>query len=113
MIHDILRMGDPRLLEVSQPVRDLHAPELKTLVADMFETMHAASGAGLAAPQTTRGLLVHRVARPGCPWAPIRRPGPDGQPLPEMRDHVAPPSIDFQSPLAVPPPFMQHVVRRR
>ena len=37
--------------KVSQPVQDLAAPELKTLVDDMFETMHAASGAGLAAPQ--------------------------------------------------------------
>ena len=51
MIHQTLRMGDPRLLQVSQPVADFAAPELKTLVDDMFETMQAASGAGLAAPQ--------------------------------------------------------------
>ena len=51
MIHQILRMGDPRLLQISEPVHDVSAPELRTLVDDMFETMHAASGAGLAAPQ--------------------------------------------------------------
>ncbi|MGZ8253422.1 MAG: peptide deformylase [Burkholderiaceae bacterium] len=51
MIREILRMGDPRLLRVSEPVRDLGAPELRMLVHDMFETMEAADGAGLAAPQ--------------------------------------------------------------
>jgi peptide deformylase len=51
MIHPILRMGDPRLLRIAQPVERFDTPELHTLVADMFETMHAASGAGLAAPQ--------------------------------------------------------------
>ena len=58
MIHPILRMGDPRLLQVSRPVIDLEAPELKTLVDDMFETMHAANGAGLAAPQIGVPLRV-------------------------------------------------------
>jgi peptide deformylase len=51
MIREILRMGDPRLLQISQPVRDVQSPELRNLVDDMFETMQAASGAGLAAPQ--------------------------------------------------------------
>ena len=50
-IHEILKMGDPRLLRVAQPVRAFDTPELHALVADMFETMHAADGAGLAAPQ--------------------------------------------------------------
>lgn len=44
-------MGDPRLLRVAQPVRAFDTPELHALVADMFETMQAAQGAGLAAPQ--------------------------------------------------------------
>ena len=51
MIHDILRMGDPRLLRVAQPVVAFDTPELHALIADMFETMHHATGAGLAAPQ--------------------------------------------------------------
>jgi peptide deformylase len=47
----VLRMGDPRLLQVSEPVHNLDSPELLELLADMRETMAALSGAGLAAPQ--------------------------------------------------------------
>lgn len=50
-VRDILRMGDPRLLRVAQPVREFNTPELHALIRDMFDTMHAANGAGLAAPQ--------------------------------------------------------------
>lgn len=50
-VREILKMGDPRLLRVAQEVRDFDSPELHALVADMFETMAAARGAGLAAPQ--------------------------------------------------------------
>jgi peptide deformylase len=50
-VHEILKMGDPRLLRVAQPVREFDTPELHALIADMFETMEAAQGAGLAAPQ--------------------------------------------------------------
>ncbi|HEY8049215.1 MAG TPA: peptide deformylase [Ramlibacter sp.] len=50
-IHEILKMGDPRLLRVAQPVEKFDTPQLRRLVADMFETMKAANGAGLAAPQ--------------------------------------------------------------
>ena len=50
-VREILKMGDPRLLRVAQPVRAFNTPELHTLVADLFETMRAVDGAGLAAPQ--------------------------------------------------------------
>lgn len=50
-VHEILKMGDARLLRVAQPVTEFGTPELHQLVADMFETMKAAQGAGLAAPQ--------------------------------------------------------------
>jgi len=50
-IHTILKMGDPRLLRVAPRVERFGTPELRTLVDDMFETMHAVNGAGLAAPQ--------------------------------------------------------------
>jgi len=50
-VHEILKMGDARLLRVAQPVRNFGTPELRTLIADMFDTMKAANGAGLAAPQ--------------------------------------------------------------
>jgi len=51
-------MGDPRLLEIAQPVRDFNAPELHALIADMRATMAALNGAGLAAPQIGVGLQV-------------------------------------------------------
>jgi peptide deformylase len=59
MIRPILRMGDPRLLQVSAPVTAFNTPELDELLADMFETMHDADGAGLAAPQI--GVLLRVV----------------------------------------------------
>lgn len=51
MIYPIVKMGDPRLLKVSDPVRDFDTPALHQLIADMFATMQDANGAGLAAPQ--------------------------------------------------------------
>ena len=50
-VYEILKMGDPRLLRVAQPVQQFDTPALRALIADMFETMEAADGAGLAAPQ--------------------------------------------------------------
>jgi len=50
-IREILRMGDPRLLRQAEPVVQFATAELETLIADMFETMRAVNGAGLAAPQ--------------------------------------------------------------
>jgi peptide deformylase len=58
MIREILRMGDPRLLRVAEPVTRFNTPELQQLLTDMFETMRAADGAGLAAPQIGVGLRV-------------------------------------------------------
>ena len=51
MIREILKMGDARLLRVAKPVEAFDTPELHALIADMFDTMHAAGGVGLAAPQ--------------------------------------------------------------
>ena len=50
-VREILKMGDARLLRVAQPVQRFGTPELAALVADMQDTMVAANGAGLAAPQ--------------------------------------------------------------
>ena len=50
-VREILKMGDPRLLRVAAPVTAFGTPDLHALVADMFDTMAAANGAGLAAPQ--------------------------------------------------------------
>ena len=50
-VREILKMGDPRLLRVAEPVREFNTPAMDALIADMFDTMHHANGAGLAAPQ--------------------------------------------------------------
>lgn len=50
-VREILKMGDSRLLRVAPPVTEFDTPALHALVADMFDTMAAAKGAGLAAPQ--------------------------------------------------------------
>ena len=57
-IHDILKMGDARLLRIAEPVTAFDTPELHALVADMRETMAAVNGAGLAAPQIAVNLQV-------------------------------------------------------
>jgi peptide deformylase len=51
MIREILKMGDPRLLRIAEPVDKFDTPELHAVIQDMFETMYDANGAGLAAPQ--------------------------------------------------------------
>lgn len=58
MIRDVLKMGDPRLLRVSRPVTGFGTAELQSLITDMFDTMRAANGAGLAAPQIGVDLRV-------------------------------------------------------
>jgi peptide deformylase len=50
-IRPVLRMGDPRLLRLSDPVREFDSAELHALLADMQDTMASLNGAGLAAPQ--------------------------------------------------------------
>jgi peptide deformylase len=57
-IRDVLKMGDPRLLEPARPVEDFDSPELVQLIVDMHDTMRALNGAGLAAPQIGVGLQV-------------------------------------------------------
>ena len=78
MIHDILKMGDPRLLRIAPPVPAsmFGSSELDTLIADMFETMHAADGVGLAAPQIGVDLQLvifgfeHSERYPDAPEVP-------------------------------------------
>jgi peptide deformylase len=59
MIRPVLRMGDPRLLEISRPVTRFGDSFLKELLADMRDTMAHLNGAGLAAPQI--GVLARVV----------------------------------------------------
>ena len=76
-IRDILKMGDPRLLRVAAPVTAFDTDELHQLVADMFETMRAVNGAGLAAPQigVDRQLVIFGTDSPNPRY-------PDAPPVP-------------------------------
>ncbi|WP_423680007.1 MULTISPECIES: peptide deformylase [unclassified Undibacterium] len=74
MIHPILKMGDPRLLRVAEPVTQFDTPELHKLISEMFETMVAANGAGLAAPQIGVNLqlvIFGFKSNPRYPDAPV------------------------------------------
>lgn len=57
-LRTILKMGDPRLLRVAQPVTDFDSADLRALVQDLRDTMAAAHGAGIAAPQIGVDLAV-------------------------------------------------------
>ncbi len=58
MIREVLKMGDPRLLQQARPLHQFDTPELHALLADMRDTMEHLSGAGLAAPQIGIDLQV-------------------------------------------------------
>ena len=59
MIREVLRMGNPQLLQPSLPVRAFGTPELEALLQDLRDTMAYKHGAGLAAPQI--GVLLQVV----------------------------------------------------
>jgi peptide deformylase len=75
-VREILKMGDPRLLRVAPPVREFDTPELRALIGDLFDTMAAANGAGLAAPQIGVDLQLvifgfdHNERYPDAPPVP-------------------------------------------
>ena len=76
-VREILKMGDPRLLRVAQPVREFGTSGLRALIDDMFDTMAAARGVGLAAPQIGEDLQLvifgvdHNERYPDAPDVPM------------------------------------------
>ena len=74
-VRDILKMGDARLLRVAQPVSRFDTDELHLLITDLLDTMRAADGAGLAAPQIGVDLQVvifgTNTSNPRYPDAPL------------------------------------------
>ena len=74
-LHEILKMGDPRLLRIAQPVTTFDTDALHLLVSDMFYTMQSVNGAGLAAPQIGVDLQVvifgSDQVNPRYPQAPM------------------------------------------
>src|ERR671918_1914205 len=75
-VRPVLRMGDPRLLQVSRRVEKLDTPELHALIADMHDTMRALNGAGLAAPQIGVDLQVVIFGVDANPRYPEAEPVP-------------------------------------
>ncbi|WP_299760100.1 peptide deformylase [Ramlibacter sp.] len=74
-VREILKMGDARLLRLAKPVEAFDTPELRALLVDMHDTMQAASGAGLAAPQIGVDLQLvvfgTDAPNPRYPEAPV------------------------------------------
>ena len=72
----VLRIGDPRLLKVAQAVTAFGTPELIALIEDLFDTMRANNGVGIAAPQIGVDLRVvifgfeHNARYPDAPPVP-------------------------------------------
>jgi peptide deformylase len=102
-VRPILRIGHPLLLQPAQPVGEFNTPALDALIQDMFDTMRAANGAGLAAPQI--GVLLRVVIfgfeenprYPGRPSVPRTiLINPEIEPLGEVRES------DWEGCLSVP-----------
>jgi peptide deformylase len=77
-VREILRMGDARLLRTAQLVAEFDTDALHLLVTDLLDTMRAANGAGLAAPQIGVDLQVvifgSHARNPRYPDRPIVPP---------------------------------------
>lgn len=109
-VREILKMGDPRLLRLAQAVTAFDTDELHLLVSDLLDTMHAANGAGLAAPQI--GVDLQLVAfgtgelNPRYPEAPpVPRTvlvNPVITPLPNLVDGNLLEVSDWEGCLSVP-----------
>ena len=103
-IREILKMGDPRLLKVAQPVTEFDTPELHALLQDLQDTMAAANGAGLAAPQI--GVDLQLVVFGSCRVNP-RYPEADIVPFTVLCNQVLTPlgveeNADWEGCLSVP-----------
>jgi len=69
-VRRVLKMGDSLLFRVADPVVEFNTADLDNLIADMFDTMAALDGAGLAAPQigVSRRIVIFGVeANPRYP----------------------------------------------
>ena len=75
-IREVLKMGDPRLLQVAEPVAEFGTDELRALITDMFDTMEDYNGAGLAAPQigVSQRVVIFGIEEnpryPDAEWVP-------------------------------------------
>jgi peptide deformylase len=58
MMYEVVKYGDPVLEQRCAPVTEFNTPELNQFIADMFETMYASRGVGLAAPQVGKPIRL-------------------------------------------------------
>jgi peptide deformylase len=76
-VRPVVKMGDPLLYRGAEPVTAFDTPALRALIADMFDTMAALNGAGLAAPQigvSQRVVIFEVQSNPRYPDAePVPR----------------------------------------
>lgn len=110
-IREILKMGDPRLLRIAPPVTLFDTDELHLLISDMLDTMLAADGAGLAAPQIGVDLQLvifgSNARNPRYPQAPVVPQtvllNPVITPLPQSENDATPLQVeDWEGCLSVP-----------
>src|ERR1700716_51924 len=78
-VNTVLQLGDPRLREIALPVKDPSAPQIKSLVSDLADTLahwHSTTGygRGIAAPQLGVGLRVIFLQLPGAEAWPLVNP---------------------------------------
>jgi peptide deformylase len=92
-VRPVLKMGDPVLLQVAEPVRAFNTPELNALLADMHDTMAAQNGAGIAAPQIG---VSQQVVIFGVGHNP-RYPDAEQVPFTELVNPVITPLADTQA----------------
>ena len=104
-VRPILKMGTPSLLEKSAPwpTGKFDSPELHALLADMKDSMVAASGAGLAAPQIGENVRVVIFEVIDNPRYPNREPIPFTVLInPELSPSVEEKVLDWEGCLSVP-----------
>lgn len=61
MIYPIVVYGSPILRQVAKEIKAEDYPNLKTLISDMYDTMHKSDGMGLAAPQIGKSIRIFVV----------------------------------------------------
>ncbi|HKK05757.1 MAG TPA: peptide deformylase [Gammaproteobacteria bacterium] len=102
-VKPVLRMGHPLLAQVAAPVAEFNTPELDALIEDMFDTMAAENGAGLAAPQIGVGLRVVIFGVEANPRYPDAEPVPTTVLInPEITVRDATPEEAWEGCLSVP-----------
>lgn len=76
-VKNVLKMGHPILQQVAKPVTEFNSPLLDSILVDMYDTMAALDGAGLAAPQIGISQRIVIFCVENNPRYPDIEPVPD------------------------------------